>query len=83
MTLDGDRCAGDLSQPEVLPGFEELTPDWLDEASFHQAVDMSSSIDELVATLGWQDREAVERALDALDVRGRLEDGREEVTADA
>ena len=44
------------------------TPDWLDEASFYAAADMSTTIDELAETLGWQEQDRLEEIVQALDI---------------
>lgn len=58
---------------DEVESFEDLaTPDWLDEASFYQAVDMSEDVGELQEVLGWDDQARVETLVEVLDLEEEI-----------
>lgn len=76
IALDHEPTEHEVAQMEDLAGdsaevsdFHDVeTPDWLDEASFYQAVDMAVDLEDLQNTLGWEDIHRLEVVVDLLDV---------------
>jgi hypothetical protein len=64
-----DRVAAviDVDDPAEATEFEDLaTPDWLAEASFHVALDMSDDAEEFAGNLGWGDPEDLQLMVEVL-----------------
>jgi len=68
-----------VADPADVDSFADLaTPDWLDEGTFHAALDMSDSAEEFAENLGWGDPEDLRAMVDLLGVGGGFEGGDEE-----
>ncbi|QBI90063.1 uncharacterized protein ChaoS9_290 [Halobacterium phage ChaoS9] len=68
---EADRVAAviDVDDPADATEFEDLaTPDWLAEASFHVALDMSDDAEEFSGNLGWGDPEDLQLMVEVLDL---------------
>jgi len=68
---DATGGAEDTAPPEdTAPKreFDDLAPDWLDEASFHNAVRLSEDLEDLINTLGWDDSEQLTELVEATGV---------------
>ena len=66
---EADRLATviDVDDPADATEFEDLaTPDWLAEASFHVALDMSDDAEEFAGNLGWGDPEDLQLMVEVL-----------------
>lgn len=66
---EADRMAAviDVDDPADATEFEDLaTPDWLAEASFHVALEMSDSAEEFAGNLGWGDAEDLQLMVEVL-----------------
>lgn len=66
---EADRVAGviDVDDPADATEFEDLaTPDWLAEASFHVALEMSDSAEDFAENLGWGDPEDLQLMVEVL-----------------
>lgn len=59
--------------PADVDSFDDLqTPEWLAEASFHVALDMSNTAEEFAKNLGWGDPEDLERMVELLGYEAEL-----------
>jgi len=68
-----------VDDPAAVDGFQDLaTPEWLDEGSFYQGVEMAAHIDELAEVLGWPAPERLDLIIELLG----LEDEVHRVRAD-
>lgn len=66
---EADRVAAviDVDDPADATEFEDLaTPDWLAEASFHVALDMSDDAEEFAGNLGWGDPKDLQLMVEVL-----------------
>jgi len=64
-----------VDDPAAGESFHNLdTPDWLDEASFYQAVDMADDVKKLGECLGWEKYDRLKRMVELLGVDERLND---------
>ena len=66
---EADRVAAviDVDDPADATEFEDLaTPDWLAEASFHVALEMSDSAEEFAGNLGWGEPEDLQLMVEVL-----------------
>jgi hypothetical protein len=69
-----------VKDPAEVDSFHDLnTPDWLDEASFYQAVEMADDVEGLAEVLGWREYDLIERMVELLGVGENLDDHRQEV----
>jgi len=64
-----------VDDPAAVESFHNLdTPDWLDEASFYQAVDMADNVEKLGEVLGWEEYDRLKRMVELLGVDERLDE---------
>jgi len=61
--------------------FADIAPDWLDEASFFQAVDIADDLEQLGDTLGWREYDQLEDLVGATDADEDLPGYEREVIA--
>lgn len=64
---------GDQEDSDGDQNFESVAPDWLDEASWWQAVDMADDLESLVDALGWDDYDAVDELVQVTDAAEDLD----------
>jgi len=70
-----------VDDPTEVESFQDVdSPDWLNEASFYQAVEMADDVDDLADVLGWQEYDRLQRMVELLDVGEDL-DGYQEMVA--
>lgn len=81
VALDHEPTEAELARGQILNGhtadeigsFEDLdTPDWLDEASFYQAVDMAEDLGELQEVLGWEGEPQIETMIEVLELEEEI-----------
>jgi hypothetical protein len=74
-SVDQTRDSLGVDDPVAVDSFHDLdTPDWLDEASFYQAVDIADDVEELADVLGWAEYGLLRRMVELLGIGEDLDD---------
>jgi len=74
-----DATGGVPEDTALESEFDDLAPEWLDEASYYNAVELSEDLEDLADTLGWDDRDQLAALVKATGVDKDLP-GREVVS---